>query len=233
MEIADKHIQSCLQERIKQDAQLFFVDIVNVSSAHGMDVVRRKKRFGISIEGKVVLPPVFDGVEVLTNRALVLLFEGKYAIYDIMQKQYLTQFDILSYSKEDTYYKLCRDANDFVLYDSERNRLLQGKRGYTEYNLRQKNTEFIWAKRGHFFDYIERCTGTLYSLPGVVMAYDTDKGMFGQDEYGKVFLFNENGVENPDMLRKIVIEAGGYLTLINFTYNVEHIIDVYGNIVNI
>ena len=57
--------------------------------------------------------------------------------------------------------------------------------------------------------------------------------MYGRDTNNKVLYFDESGVEDGIMLRKQVIDAGGYLKLTNYTYNLEDIIDVYGNILNV
>ena len=57
--------------------------------------------------------------------------------------------------------------------------------------------------------------------------------MFGKNENGTISLFEESGIYNVIRLRQMVCEAGGYLTLTNYTYNIQHVIDVYGNILNI
>lgn len=93
--------------------------------------------------------------------------------------------------------------------------------------------EYIWAKRGRFYDYIHRASGAVISLPGIIMAYDTQYGIFGLDEYNRVCKFNENGLGCHWDLRQSVKKQGGYLTLHNHTYNIEHIIDIYGNILNV
>jgi len=233
MEISDCKIKSVIDERERKDVELFFVDLCTVGNNYGIDLVKRKKYFGLADHGEVIISPIFDEIIWLSANAVALKIEDKYSIFRIDTKLFVSQFDFLSLIQEGTYWKLFSGTEYVSLYDIEKENLLFGESCYSEYGLIPKNTQYFWAKRGKFFDYFHRNSGRIISLPGVVMAYDTLYGMFGKDEYDKISYFEESGIENALKLRQIVYEAGGYLVLNNFTYKIEHVIDVYGNILNI
>ena len=96
-----------------------------------------------------------------------------------------------------------------------------------------QTTQYRWLREGNYYHFIHRETGVLIRAIGLVMAYDTDQGMFGVNENGRVVCINKDGSINTTFLRQSVVNAGGYLSLCNHDYHIEHIIDVYGNILNI
>ena len=101
-------------------------------------------------------------------------------------------------------------------------------------NTKPNQTEYIWAKKGEYFDCIERSSSKLICLQGsVIMVYDTNEGIFGRCGQYKVCYFDRYGVNQPIELRRIVMEAGGYLELQNHTFNIQHYIDVNGIILNL
>jgi hypothetical protein len=232
MNINDSKIQAIIDDRRRRDSELFFIDVCSIGREFGYDYTRKKKYHGLSLNGDVVVIPIFDEVLCLSKSVVALKVENKIAIYNLENKEFISQFDYVRIERENSYWKLISASKEVALFDSLRN-LFWVNLGYTEYGIRQDNSQYIWAKRGKFFDYIKRDSGQIISLPGIVMAYDSQYGMFGKDEFGKISYFEESGVENSFKLREIVNEAGGYLTLNNFTYKIEDIIDVYGNILNI
>lgn len=233
MEKIDNEIKNLIEERINKDKNQFFVEACSVRNAYGMDVIQRKKYYGISMNGNIILPPVYEEVIPLSSNVVVLKIKDRYALFQMDEAGYLSQFEFSSLVMEDGYCKLYKDTDNITLYDCNNNTLIIGKRGYSEYGLRQNKSQYFWAKRGKFFDFIHRESGRVISMPGLIMAYDTLEGMIGLDEYDRVSCYDEYGVEDKDVLRELVINAGGYLTLYNYSYNIEHVIDVYGNILNI
>lgn len=232
MEITDSNIKSIIEARMKRDSELFFIDLCYIGNDFGYNYTKRKKYLGLNLNEKIVVAPIFDDVQCLSKNVAALKLENRISVYDIDNREFISQFEYVDWKKDGIYWKLFKISNAVSLYDSERQQFL-GDFGYTEYGIRQNYTQYFWAKRGKFFDYINRDTGQVISLPGIIMAYDTQYGMFGKDESGKVSYFEESGMENRLKLRQMVYEAGGYLTLTNLTYKIEDIIDVYGNILNI
>lgn len=232
MEINNFKILSVINERKRRNADLFFIDVCTTGRDQGYEYTKRKKHYGLSHQGVSVIEPIYDKVQCLSKETAVLWIYDDIAVYNIKDREFISQFDYVDISKDGIYWKLRKASNIISLYDSERNQFL-GDYGYSDYGIKQTNSQYFWAKRGRFFDFIKRETGQVISLPGVIMAYDTQYGMFGKDESGKISYFEESGRENVSKLRKLVSESGGHLSLTNLTFKVEDIIDVYGNILNI
>lgn len=232
MEINNSIILSVINERKRRDADLFFVDVRTIGHEYGYEYIKRKKYYGLRFNGVIVIEPIYDKVLCLSTETAALNLHDKIAVYNIKNREFISQFDYIDISKEGIYWKLKKTSHSISLYDTEGDNFL-GDYGYSDYGIQLSNSQYFWAKRGKFYDYIKRETGQIISLPGVIMAYDTQYGMFGKDEFGKISYFDESGIENVSKLRKIVSDAGGYLTLTNLTFRVEDIIDVYGNILNI
>ena len=230
----DDKIKTIIEERKRKDSELFFVDASVVSSKFDLFIIKKKKFYGISLNGETIIPPIYDDIIIISNSIIAIKVIDKFSLYDICSKQLITKFSYTSLDCIDSFWRLYEESNNFILFDTLSGRIINNNGRYDEYNLKCNDTEYYWArKKGGFFDYIDRSSGICISLPSVVMAYDTKYGMFGKDEFGKVSLFDESGCENNVKLRELFSEAGGYLTLTNYTYKIEHIIDVYGNILNV
>ncbi len=104
---------------------------------------------------------------------------------------------------------------------------------YDDYNRVAPHTEYIWVRRGQYYDYVHRTTATVVRLPAVVLAYDSDTGMFGREDNDVVTFYDKHGNADMEGLRRRVREAGGYLALDNYTLHIKHYIDIYGNILNL
>ena len=104
---------------------------------------------------------------------------------------------------------------------------------YDEMSQTVQTTQYRWIREGRFYHFVHREDGYVVRAAGLVLAYDTDEGMFGVNENGRVVCINPDGSVNPAILREMVICAGGHLSLCNHDYHIEHIIDVYGNILNV
>lgn len=103
---------------------------------------------------------------------------------------------------------------------------------YDEMSQTVQTTQYRWIREGRFYHFVHREDGYVVRAAGLVLAYDTDEGMFGVNENGRVVCINPDGSVNSAFLRQIVMRAGGHLSLCNHDYHIEHIIDVYGNILN-
>lgn len=219
-----------LAERISRDNDLFFVETAVVDSRYGLNVIRRKKRYGIAS----LIPPVFDEVMVMSPLVVAAKLDGAYAIYAVKDPASpLCDFECNAMNPSGDMLLMHMLDGKTSLLDMSRAKFVLQHRDYEEYNLRAGHTQYLWARRGRFYDFIHRESGRLISLPGVIMAYDSDLGIWGQDERGRVGVFTENGTVDPDCLRAEAIAHGGYISLTNYTYNLNHVIDVYGNILNI
>lgn len=234
MEVKDSEtIQEIINQRLKYDSEIFFVDTKIVSTEFNMTIIKKKQRYGVSLNSEIVIPPIYDEIVVLTHSTVAIKINNRISLYNISRKKTITDFLYNSMEHIGSYWKFSNDSSSFLILDTIREQFINNNGEYDEYNLRCNHTEYCWARRGRFFDFIHRETGKCFSLPGIVMAYDTEAGMFGKNENGTISLFEESGIENVMRLRQIVYEAGGYLTLTNYTYNIQHVIDVYGNILNI
>lgn len=104
---------------------------------------------------------------------------------------------------------------------------------FDEMSQTKQTTQYRWIKDGNHYHFIHREMGIFVRAIGLIFAYDTDEGMFGVNEHGRVVCLNSDGSINMILLRQMVIDAGGHLSLCNHDYHIEHVIDVYGNILNI
>lgn len=104
---------------------------------------------------------------------------------------------------------------------------------YDEVSQSVQDMQYRWIRSGKNFHFIDQHDGTVIRATGLIMAYDTDEGMFGVNENGRVVCLNPDGLVSTIRLHQKVMEYGGHLALCNHDYHIEHIIDVYGNILNI
>lgn len=222
-----------IRAREEADSLLFFVDLEPLTEAFGFTVVRRKKKFGIYRCQEMIVKPIFDEVVICSEHLAMLKINGEYACFDLSSKHLSTDFEYVSYKCVNEYAKLYTNPTRCSLYEAKHRRILSGERLYEDFNLKDFSTEYIWARRGLFYDYIHRGSGEIVVLPNIVMAYDTPVGMFGKNGLGKVTFYNETGTADWVKLRTAVLCKEGHLTLSNYTLNIQNIIDIYGNILNI
>lgn len=221
-----------LKDRKKYDDEIFYRPLIAESEKDGISIVRRKKWRGVEKDGMLMLSPLYDEVSVLSDRLVILTVGNKQALYDTEINQLLSDFGHVTTETVEDYIVLATEdgRKDIWHIPDCSNLICQGD--YEEYNLKDPNTEYVWCRRGKYYDYICRATGEIVGMAGVIMAYDTEYGIFGRVEGDKVVYVERGiGVKMCD-LRKRVMEAGGYLRLCNHTYNLQHVIDVYGNILN-
>lgn len=224
-----------INNRLQKNEGLFFITPIMVTNKGEVDIIKRKKYLGIQTMGTIVLEPVYDYVELFSSQWAVVGICGRYALFNIYNKSFVSKF-IYSHISIVNCIALMQhygypEINS--LYDLTRERFIIEESYYEEYNLKNTSTEYMWARKGKFYDFIQRKTGKIISLPGVEFAYDTLFGMLAVSGAERAACFNDMGLEDPGQLRKDVMGAGGYLVLNNYTYNVQHVIDIYGNILNL
>jgi len=222
-----------ISERLAKNKDLFFVDCTVIDSKYGKDIIKKKKFQGVQGKDGILIHPIYENIEIVSNEIAIVKLLDTFAIFSLRDGQRLSEFEYSSVHISNDMIVLHKGNGRSAIYNLYTSKFLHHTGDYDEFNLRDSSTEYVWARRNTFFDYIHRESGRVISLPGIIMAYDTEHDILGLDEHNKVCSFNEYGVENHWKLRQLVQKEGGYLTLRNFTYNIEHIIDIYGNILNI
>lgn len=84
---------------------------------------------------------------------------------------------------------------------------------YDEMSQTVQTTQYRWIREGRYYHFVHRENGHVVRAAGLVLAYDTDEGMFGVNENGRVVCLNPDGSVNSAILRKMVICAGGHTKL--------------------
>lgn len=224
-------IEETLARRTKENEDMFFVKAVPVTQAGNYTVIRRRKLFGLTDStGTEVLIPIYDSIKVFDNDMALVAVGTDGALFRLPSGKRLTEF---------RYSKAGYENGLLVLFSSDGTRSYFNPdngcsigSGYDRVSSYPNALGFRWAMRGRCFDYVSDNGGHKVSLPTVTMAYDCDEGLFGLGGFGTVKCFANDGTEDFLKLRRIVIENGGHLSLQNKDLAIEHIIDVYGNILN-
>ena len=227
------NVNRIIAERLAKDNELFFVDSSVIDSKYGKKIIRKKKFQGVQGDNGILIQPIYENIEIVSTDIAIVKLLDTFAIFSLSEGQRLSEFEYSSAHISNDMIVLNKGTGRSAIYNLNTSRFLHQTADYDEFNLKDASTEYVWARRNTFFDYIHRESGKIISLPGIIMAYDTQHDIFGLDEHNRVCKFNENGIENHWDLRQSVQMQGGYLTLRNHTYNIEHIIDIYGNILNI
>lgn len=227
------NVNRVIAERLAKDNELFFVDSFVIDSKYGKNIIRKKKFQGVKGDIGILIPPIYENIEIVSKDIAIVKLLDAFALFSLSESQRLSEFEYSSIHISNNLIVLNKEAGRSSIFNLNTSKFLYRAGDYDEFNLKDASTEYIWARRNTFFDYIHRESGRVISLPGIIMAYDTQHDIFGLDEHNRVCKFNENGVEDPWELRQSVQIQGGYLALRNYTYNIEHIIDIYGNILNI
>lgn len=222
-----------VSERLAKDDELFFVDTSVVCSKHGKTIIKRKSLQGVQDNDRILIRPIFEAIDIVSSEIAIARLLDMFALFSLREGRQLSEFEYCSVQISDDVIVLGKGNGRTAIYNLDTSDFLHQMGDYDEFNLKDFSTEYVWARRNMFYDYIHRATGRVISIPGVIMAYDTKRGIFGLNKHNKVCKFNEKGVENNAGLRQAVQKEGGYLALRNYTYNIEHITDIYGNILNI
>lgn len=227
------NVERIIGERLAKDNELFFVDPSVIDSKFGKAIIRKKKFQGVKGDDGIIIHPIYENIDIISKDIAIVRLLDTFAIFSLSKGERLSEFEYSSVHISNDMIVLNKGIGRSAIYNLNTSKFLHQSGDYDEYNLKDVSTEYVWARRNDFFDYIHRASGRVISLPGIIMAYDTQYDIFGLDEHNRVCKFNENGVETHWGLRQSVQMQGGYLTLHNYTYNIEHIIDIYGNILNI
>lgn len=182
--------------------------------------------------GEDCVPTIFDEISIFPDAIASLTVEGRVAIYDLAAQKFLTDFDYVSVQKTagGLLVLKCSDGSCGLYNIKERKLLLSS--GYDEFS--PATNDYIWAKCGKHYSYIHRETGQVICPPCLIMAYDFPNiGLWGCNEAGIVSAYTTSGSPDPITFRRAVVDAGGFLHLHNYAYKIEHIVDVYGHILNV
>lgn len=214
------------------DDGLFYVALQTVCQAGRYAVVKRNKYKGLTYEERLLLSPIYDDISVLDNRIAVVLVEGLKAVYLLAEHRLITDFDYseIALADNDAYLLLTTPSNKLGVLDVKR----QSWAALPAYDEISNNlsSEYVWVRNGPFYHFVNFHTGNYYGMPGLIMAYDTLSGMFGMNDSHKVSCYRENGIADTESFRNAVIQHGGHLVLQNTRRRIEHIVDIYGNILN-
>lgn len=147
MEITDSEILSIIKERTRKDADLFFIDVCTIGNVHEYEYTKRKQYYGLSLNGKTIVEPIYEKVLCLSKDTVALWLYDKIAIYSIKNNEFISQFDYIKISKDGIYWKLGKESDSISLFNSKRSQFL-GDSGYSDYGTKLTNSQYFWAKRG-------------------------------------------------------------------------------------
>lgn len=223
-------MKDLIDRRAKRDRELFYVEVH--TEQHGpYTICRRKKLYGVYAGGTEVFPIVFDQIRIVDTSLFGMRIGEKWALADTAKR--LTPFE---YSD----FKLL--PGGFVEIES----VSTGKKGIFSVGKWKEvvvpvydeighvtAAPLVWAREGRTYDYVSLSDGHTINFAPLRLAYDTAGVMAGLSESGPVVVLDSEGRASDEERRRAVIEAGGHLLLQNFSKRLEHIIDVYGNILNL
>lgn len=220
-----------IERRLEENDELFYLQLQIVSECNGYSITKRKRWFGVNDGANELIPPIYDEVRVCNADIFLLLIEDAYVAYDNRREKMIPDFVFLDCKAVGNYLIFKSRDNTISLYDTERG-VFVFKGGYDEVNPAYLESEYFWIRKGRFYSFVHRETGRVVSLVGCVFPYDTDIGMAGLLENGRVAFFDSDGNVSMERLRTEVRSKNGYCSLYNYAYKKRHIIDIYGNILN-
>ena len=78
MEVKDgETIQEIINQRLKYDSEIFFVDTKIVSTEFNMTIIKKKQRYGVSLNSEIVIPPIYDEIVVLTDSTVAIKIKNR------------------------------------------------------------------------------------------------------------------------------------------------------------
>lgn len=220
-----------IESRLAINDELFYLQLQIVSECNGYYVTKRKRWFGIKDDIKEVVPPVFDEVRVCNSHVFLLFIRDAYVVYDNNLKELISDNVFSDCEALGRYLVLKSMDNTISLYDTELG-IFVFNGGFDEVNPTCFSSEYFWIRKGKFYSFVHRGTGRVVSLVGCVLPYDTETGMAGLLENGRVAFFDSEGNVSMEKLRTEAMAMNGYCSLYNNAYKKHHIIDIYGNILN-
>ncbi len=256
-------IDEIISQRRRTDARQFFITPVTTHSHNGYHVIRRKQWYGLQHGDDSILPTIYDNIELLPSRLAIVTIEQCSAVIDITTTQRILPFSYSHIEHTDRYLKLfIQDSHNYGLYDCLQRRSITQPGIYSDYNLCDNTTEYLWAQREsaqvntseclvtrrenaqdntseclwtqrhYHYDFIHRSTAEIISLPNAILPYDTQRHMIALTDQSTVTVFRPDGTADTTALRQLAISTHGYITLNNYSLHLQHTIDIYGNILS-
>lgn len=184
-------------------------------------------------DDQVIVPPIYDNIRLLPNHYAIFEIGNAAACFNLITQLFTTPFDYHHISYVNNYLKLYKESNRCGIFDLEGENIIAECNLYDDFNLKDRRTKYMWARCDNHFHFINKHTGKIIRLSEISMAYDTTSLMIGKNKQDIVSVYSEEGYAVDFALREIVRDNGGYMTLYNYTYNIQHVIDINGNILNI
>lgn len=221
-----------IKKRADQARDLFFIDETIVWANEKVEVRKKKKFYGIYLNGTEIFPIVFDEVSFIGRSFFEVRILHFKAIADVASKR-LSSFDY-------AYFEILSDQ---YVKAAERETSKEGVLAVDGWRIilpfsfdevgRFVQPDILWVRNGNCYDYVNVRDGRIMNVCPLRLVYDNVEGMAGLNGAKRVVALGQDGRVNGTMLREMVMEAGGHLVLQNYKEKIEHIIDVYGNILNI
>lgn len=224
--------EELIKKRTDQAGDLFFIDETIVWTDGKFEIRKRKKLYGIYLNDTEVFPIVFDEVAHMGGNLFEVKISQFKAIADTSSRR-LSSFD----------YSLFEILSDDYVKVTARKTSMEGVLSANDLRIilplsfdevgRFVKPDLIWVRKGNCYDYVNVRDGRIMNVCPLTLVYDNVEGMAGLNDAGHAVILNNEGRADGKLLRDIVMKAGGHLVLQNYKKKIEHIIDVYGNILNI
>lgn len=224
-------LRKTIELRKEKNNQLFYISTEVIMTSGEYEVVRKKKLIGLNNRAGFVFEPIYDEIQFLNDYLCKIRVEDFWGLADCRTSKILLDFGYTEISLLiDGMVETVNQDGLKGLYDTKIMKEIIPP-DYEEFGS-PIGVEYIWIRKGKFYDFIEKSSGRVIRIGGLSKVYDSRFGMFGVNDSGRVIMIGPDGYENPHLLRKTVIDAGGYLCLKNYLNKTEDYIDVYGNILN-
>lgn len=228
----DSETKTVIEQRKEKNSIMFFIPVEVVKTFGKFELVKKKNLYGVNKGDDIILEPIYDEIIFLKEHLCKLRIKNIWALANIVLTRLLLDFSYadIYLSTENLVTTVGSDGMKGLYHADLEYEIIPPE--YDEFGS-PIGVEFIWIRKGEFYDFIEQSTGRLIRIGGISKAYDSESGMFGVNSSGRVIMIDSNGYEDPNLLRRTVMNAGGYLCLQNRNRKTEDYIDVYGNILNV
>lgn len=218
-------------ERLSKDKTLFYIDKEVVCTQGTSRIMKRASYYGLQCESTDLLPTIFDSISYVSGSIVKVIIDSLIGLFSIDKKDWIFEPDIykLEYLQDFQTVEVSGEKG-LGLFSILENRMVIPP-AYDE-TTRSAGGEFLWVREGGRFNFVQKDTQIFYSASDAQMVYDTDTGMWVRHSDGRVALLNSAGNDDIDTFRKILIKNKGRMTLQNIKYNIVHICDIYGQILN-
>jgi len=83
-----EEIKNILEERLKKDSAMFFVDTIVVNEECGYYISQRKALLGLKKSGQEILHHVYDEVRVINENLVVTRIDSCFALFNLSNNQW-------------------------------------------------------------------------------------------------------------------------------------------------